>query len=319
MHPKFKLQKMYKLSSFIEIGNLVFDWVNEVAIESSFKSLTDTCVIKFPRNLNLRSKSIKDLISKGDKVIVKLGYDDVLNTEFEGYVAGVKPNVPLEISCEDEMYKLKTGSLKKSWRNVNLSEVIKFITPSYTTDIYEAELGSFSINNETPAQVLMRIKDTYGLYSYFKDKVLVCGKVYSLISNKEHAYHFQQNIISHSLEYRKKDELKIKVKAISTSGDNSKIEVEVGDKDGEEHTLNFYKLSKTELEKRAREEMIKLGYDGYKGTFTSFGIPQANHGDKAILSDAEYKERSGSYAIFGVKTTFGISGFRREIELGQKC
>jgi len=319
LHPKFKLQKMYKLSSFIEIGNLVFDWVNEVAIESSFKSLTDTCVIKFPRNLNLRSKSIKDLISKGDKVIVKLGYDDVLNTEFEGYVAGVKPNVPLEISCEDEMYKLKTGSLKKSWRNVNLSEVIKFITPSYTTDIYEAELGSFSINNETPAQVLMRIKDTYGLYSYFKDKVLVCGKVYSLISNKEHAYHFQQNIISHSLEYRKKDELKIKVKAISTSGDNSKIEVEVGDKDGEEHTLNFYKLSKTELEKRAREEMIKLGYDGYKGTFTSFGIPQAKHGDKAILSDAEYKERSGSYAIFGVKTTFGISGFRREIELGQKC
>lgn len=319
MLPKFKLQKMYKLSSHIEIGNMAFDWVNEVAIESSFKTLTDTCVIKLPRNLNLMGKSIKDLISKGDKVLVKLGYDDNPLLEFEGYVTGVKPNIPLEISCEDEMYKLKTGSLKKSWRNVNLSEVIKYIAPKYETDIYEAELGSFSINNETPAQVLQRIKETYGLYSYFKNNKLICGKVYSLISNKEHAYHFQQNIISHSLEYRKKDELKIKVKAISTTGDNSKIEVEVGDKDGEEHTLNFYKLSKTELEKRAKEELVKLGYDGYKGSFVSFGIPTAKHGDKAVLSDNEYKERTGNYAIFSVKTTFGMSGYRREIEIGQKC
>src|SRR5690349_15916443 len=83
---------------------------------------------KLPRNLKLKERPLEDLIKTGAPVLVKYGYDGNLRTEFQGYVIpGLKPNIPLEIKCENAMWLFKRKPLTKSWKAVNLSEVIAFV------------------------------------------------------------------------------------------------------------------------------------------------------------------------------------------------
>jgi hypothetical protein len=266
----------------------------------------------------LKDKSIKDLIKSGDSVVVNVGYNHEMNEEFIGYVSNVKPSIPFEITCEDEMWKLKQiGNLRKNWKAVKLSEVLSYIAPGYSYDVLDADLGVFRINNESAAQVLKNIYQTYGLVSYFRGKTLVVGKPYPT-TNTNVKYHFQKNIISSDLEFMAKDDFKLKIRAISMSPDNKKTEVTVGDDEGEERTLHFYNISKTQLTARANEHIDKLKYDGYRGTLTSFGQPYVQHGYGAELIDEAYPERAGTYLVDKVKTTFGMNGFRREVKIGGK-
>src|SRR5689334_10395974 len=98
---------MVKMNSRILIGSLVFtNQVNRVVIEESWKNITQTATIKLPRFEKLVGDS-NYKIKVGDRVVIQLGYDDVLLTEFEGYVSSRSFNSPLEFMCEDEMWKQK--------------------------------------------------------------------------------------------------------------------------------------------------------------------------------------------------------------------
>ncbi len=314
---------MLRLSSYITIGNLKFRWINDIQIKSSWKELTDTCVIKIPRNIRLKNIKIQDVIKRGDAVNVWVGYNDELQLVFKGYVTGIKPSLPIEISCQDEMWNLKKGAINVSLKNAKLIDVLKLVY-SGSIDAYDAEIGSFRISKATPAQILEKLKDEYGLHSFFildtaGNPVLVCGKIYTR-TNATVKYHFNKNVIdSGSLEFKAKEDIKLKVNAISIMPNNQKIEVELGDADGEERTLHFYDLSAEELKNTATREIDRLKYDGYRGTLTAFGLPLAKHGDIADLQDGEYQGRGGQFFIDGVNITFGFSGYRREIQLGPKA
>jgi hypothetical protein len=308
---------LFVLTANIIIGNFQFDYVHNVEIEQSWEMMTGTCKISLPRNLKLKDKSIKDLIKSGDSIVVNVGYNHEMNEEFVGYVSNVKPSIPFEITCEDEMWKLKQKSCKpKNWKTVKVSEVLAYIAPGYKYDVFDADLVQFRINNESAAQVLKNIQEITGFVSYFRGKTLVVGKPFSSI-NVNAKFHFQKNIISSDLEFMAQDDFKLKIRAISMSPANKKTEVTVGDEDGEERTLHFYNISKAELTARAKEHLALFKYDGYRGTLTSFGQPYVQHSYGAVLIDESYPERAGTYLVDKVKTTFGMSGFRREIKLGR--
>ncbi|MBL0144937.1 MAG: hypothetical protein IPP48_03425 [Chitinophagaceae bacterium] len=61
-----------------------------------------------------------------------------------------------------------------------------------------------------------------------------------------------------------------------------------------------------------------MSYDGYEGKITSFLQPFCQHGWKAGLTDKSFPERSGDYLITSVEVTYGMSGARRTVELGEK-
>jgi len=313
---------MYRLSCHITIGKLIFNYINEVVIDSSWKNFTDTCSIRLPRNLKLKQEKLQDIIKRRDKVVIKLGYDDILITEFVGYVTNLKPSIPIEITCEDEMYALKKGPVSLSYKKITLPELIKAIAPGYEYKVFDADLGSFLVQKATPAQVLEKIKESYGLNSFFRisnDKpVLHVGVNYTDADAQTYIYKFQDNVVGNNLEFKSKEDMKLKVKAISIMPDNKKIEVEVGDTDGEERTLNFYNVPEKSLKELADKEIEKMKYDGYRGSIIVFGTPTARSGDKAEIRDQEYPERDGTYHIEGVKVTFGINGYRREVILGQR-
>ena len=115
------------MNSHIEIGTFVFrDRINSVTTKSSWKALADTASIKLPNLKRLADgKRAEDLIHVGDTVVIKLGYDGKLQNEFTGYVSSIKPTIPLEIICEDEMWQLKRRTVTQSWRSVKLREVRK--------------------------------------------------------------------------------------------------------------------------------------------------------------------------------------------------
>jgi hypothetical protein len=303
------------LNCHITIGNFEFDYVNQVEIKSSWQNMSDTAMITLPRKLKLKDKSIKDLIKKGDKVSIQLGYNGEFNHEFSGFVSRIEPNVPVVIHCEDQMWKLKQTTFNKSYTSVTLKQLLKDIAPDYSIHAADVDLGPFSIKNVSATIVLQKLKETYGLVSYFRGHELNSGIAYPL-NPKQVKYDFQKNIIDNNLEYLTKEDSKIKVTAVSQLGGNKKIEVHLGDADGEHRTLHYYKLTKEELTKRAQSEIGKLKVDGYKGNIVTFGRPYCQHGYVAVFTDNEYPEHAGKYFIDSVETRFGVDGFRRIIKIG---
>jgi hypothetical protein len=315
---------MLKVDTYIEIGKYKFDYLTEVEVNSSWKNLTDTGILKLPRKLLTKDKEqLQNVIKRSDKILIKTGYDGELNTIFTGYVAYIKANIPLEIELEDEMFKHKQKSVQaKSWKSATVDDVLKYLGISKYETFGVIDLGTFQIdaNIKNEAGVFDKIKQQYGLPIFYKNDTLIVGKPYGTSTATEHTFAFQHNIISSDLEYRTKDELRIKVKAISNLDNGKKETIELGDADGEEHTLNFYNLSISALKKHAEAEMEKLKHDGYRGSFKTFGMPKVSIGDIAIIKDNEYPERAGKFYVDSVKYTCSVSdGLRQEIELGPKA
>ena len=79
---------------------------NSVQIESGWKFLTDRATIVLPRKVkDFDRHDIREVFRKGDPVVIRLGYDDVLHNEFSGFVSQVAADIPILIKCEDEMSK----------------------------------------------------------------------------------------------------------------------------------------------------------------------------------------------------------------------
>lgn len=308
------------MGSYIEIGNYVFkSRLNSAVIREGRKRFGNTATIKLPNIEGVLEKNIQP----GDKVVVRLGYDGVLNDEFKGYVKSITPKVPIEIECEDEMYQLRRKPIEpKSWQSVKLKDLVEYIVPGSNINTYDITLSPFRIERDTEscAVALEQIKDEFGLDVYFRGSELYVGLAYQEDVGQVN-YHFQQNIPSNQtgLTFKYKDELRLKVRAISLDRNNKKTEVVVGDKNGEVHTLHFYNKTDVELKALALERINLLKYEGYRGKFKAKGIPRVTFGMIANMFDSRYPNRAGSYFIDDVLTTYnGDSGFSRKIELGRK-
>lgn len=299
-----------------------FDFVAEIGITSTWKEFTDKATITIPKKITKGGQSIVNgsnaIFKKGDIVQIKIGYYPTLTTVFDGYIARVEIDAPVVLHCEDEMFKLKLNTITKSYKTINLKELVKDISGTTKTDVVDAELGQFRITNATPCQVLEELKSTYMLDAFIKNKTLHVGLRYIPELSKKHKLLFEKHIIEHSLEWQNIDDVKINMKMISMLPNNKKIEIEVGDVGGETRTAYFYGLTEKEMRKIALDEIKKFKYTGFRGGFTTFGEPVMNHGDVVELTSLKFPERNGEYFIDAVERKFGQSGSRQIVEIGLK-
>lgn len=309
---------MYILQSHITIGAYEFDFVDEINIESTWKELTQKATISLPAALKFDKGKLKQSIKKGDQVSIKIGYESFDQQEvFKGYVSRVIPSVPVVIECEDEMWQLKQININATAKNETMKDFLSRILP-VEVDCFDITVPRFTAINVTGAKLLDAIRTDFGFNSFFRAGKLVVGKPYDASNYKTHIIEFGNNIVNDNLEFAEKDDVKIKVKAISNMASGEKIEVELGDPRGEERTLNFYNLPKSELEKVATAEMEKLNYSGYRGDCEIFGIPYVQHGDAVEIRDPEESDKTGRYFVDGVTTRFGKSGYRQTLKIGPK-
>ena len=308
---------------------LVLRKVNAVHVESGWKRLTDTAEITLPRKAiyleqgktKVNFYQVKEYFKKGDPVIIELGYNGVYVKEFEGYITHVSADIPIKIKCEDEMYQLKKLPVNISLQKTDLPKFLKKIVPDYEIDALEVQLGSLRFAKTTVAKVLEYLKDEYSLYSYMKGKTLVVGKVYADDSDAAPIkLHLEKNVVNNDLNYKDKEDVLIRITAVSTLSNGNKIEVTIGDETGEERQLTYFGIEiKAELTKLAKEDLKKYKVDGFTGGLKAFGIPFFNHGMKVDLESDLYPDRNGLYYVEETVVDFNDTPeYRRKGQLGDK-
>ena len=322
-----RLQSKITFTSKTDGTEIVFDFVNEVEIETSYENLTDTAKITIPRKLNFDGKPIAvgvdSIFKRGDSVKIELGYFPDLRTVFEGYISKVNPKTPIVLECEDKMFILKTTIISKySKTSVTLKNLLTDIIGDVVEfrTLLDVELGSFKVSNASVAKVLDTLKSDYGFYSYFVNGVLNVGLAADASDTQTIEYKFEENIIDDSsLEYQRSEDMRLKVKAVSiNSSDNSKIEVEVGDEDGALKTFYTQNATLEGLRQFANLKLTEWKYEGFSGSFKTFGEPYIRHGDTAKLISDKFPEKNGLYEVVSVKRIFGMDGYKQDIELGIK-
>lgn len=241
----------------------VLNFIGEGEIISTWQKLTDTATLKFPRNVYVidangntvqwTNKNISSgvvptsgpLFVRGDKVSIRLGYtyDDghtEMNTCFEGYISKIKNKQPIEIECEDNMWKLKQLMCpNKFWPKgtYNVSKIIKELVQgtgfNVVDDGVDLNVGDVRTLNETVAGFLERLRKEANIYCYFRGSDLRCsGIVYYPIDRRKHVFAFQQNIIDggDGLDYLRKEDLTIAIKARAIIDETSGVNQDGSDK-----------------------------------------------------------------------------------------
>jgi len=306
-------------------------------------------------NVNAGGFNGEPLFMKGDKITVKSGYyGENIETVFDGFITKVGSKIPIEFTVEDNMWLLKQKPMdaKTFTSSDTLEDILNYLvagTGLTVNALTKTNLGPFTIGNETAAKVLSRLQSDYGLEAYFRGNELKCGVyIYDAETSVKHVFDFNKNIIDDDLEYMRKDDVKLSAIAHNTivvSGGGTTndgqtktkkkriaVLVElVGDsykatdvtdghtpanEEGERRTFFFPGASTVEeLGALAFEQLKKYYYNGFKGTFTTFGIPFVKFGDNVKLIDRKLPERNGLYKVKSIKYSGGIGGIRQQIEL----
>lgn len=337
----------FTLNSDISIGSFKKVKPNSVKINLSLSNYVNKAVIKIPASARLvcAAKEVSNTIqsakqfNEGDKVIIKLGYNGKLVTEFTGFISRINIATPVEIECEGYSYQLrKTQPASKTFKNAELKEILKYIIKG--TDIVLSKeipgcvLQKIVINGHTGQEVLELIKKALGdlVYINFHDNELYAGLGY-LDPKQTVTYRLGWNVIKDgNLKQHKASNDKITIIYRGKKKDGSQVEVAIKSKGqtavittegragngGETKVYVTHAITdEPTLKKMAQAQLKKLSYDGYEGKITAFLQPFCQHGDKAKLIDKTYPERSGEHIVQAVEITYGMSGARRTVQIGE--
>ncbi len=302
--------------------------IENVLINSSSKSLTDTAELTLPRKVLKKTfdkTRVREVFRRGDWMRIELGYYDAqdkrkgLRREFEGYVTEVSADMPIRMKCEDEMWKLKQIPVDYSGKNVSLKQLLKDILPKYTIDASEKEfLGAVRYTETTAAEVLKQLQYDKNIYSYFKSGKLISGKRYN--TSRTHTFDLERNAVSERLQYRLAEDIKILIVAANMSK-GKKTECKVGEAGGEVYRLNYTSpelIALEDLKQKAQADYDNRKADGLEGSFTAFGKPSVQHSEKVKVKSRIYTDRQGVYYVESVNKRFNPSGYRQEIRLGRR-
>ncbi len=341
---------MLKLKSEITINSLVFDYVVNVEISDTWENITSTGLILIPNKFRIENEEVKIEFTRGDKVIIKLGYlytleginYDSTQEIFIGYVSRVLNDDIIQLHIEDSMYLLKQKNIQKyTGDNLIIKDFIEdlFDLASINIEVEYIDetinIGDWRIQNKNIAEILYQLRK-FGLYARFEGEILKIDTPYDItLSQSERQertkdFKFQYNIINSNLEYRLKTDLNTVVKGLSLLEDDTKIELYASYNQngtiitsatapaniGTQITHTTYNQTQAQLKDTIKKLLPTVHYEGYYGSFTTFGLPYVKPGFFANIIDDKYPERDGRYIIKRTNYSFGQNGFRQNIELG---
>lgn len=315
---------MFNLDYYIEIGNYQLMMVDSVKIKCSVEQLADTATIVLPGSVYNIALEVENKIARGDKVLIKLGYDNNLVTEFEGYIERIgTDDGAITLECEDELYQYRVSLddtvLTKPTVKEILTYVNKKINKNFTLSCdYDFSYDKFVIKSATGYDVLKKIQEEAKPNVYMKGTVLHVHPQYAEIFGTA-AYDFAVNIEKSDLKYKLESDRKYLVEVEGKGKDGKTIKVETGTTGGDKMTLKISGVSsKASLLKMANEALKAKQYTGYEGSFDGWLVPYCNAGYEASICDADYTYKNGKYYVLAVETEFSQSGGKRKITVAKK-
>ncbi|RYD57021.1 MAG: hypothetical protein EOP56_09445 [Sphingobacteriales bacterium] len=215
--------------------------------------------------------------------------------------------------------------------------------------------GHYSTTGESVATVLSSLRSQCHLECYMRGKELRVGyPIYYEDEARQLDFCFngaKGNIIQHDLTYQRKDDIVLSAVASSTmvtidgvdedgtpkekrkqiellivlkNGRFTVIDIEKGESvppNTEGQRRDFPFTDNTPRDKMimiSKERLMKYYYDGFSGSFTTFGLPFVKHGDTVNLTDDIMPERNGRYKVKQVGYNGGVNGLRQTISLDYK-
>lgn len=315
---------------------------NEVEVRSSWKDMTGNATIKIPKNVKVKGadlsvKPIKDVIKVGQPVVIQLGYNKRLKTYFKGYVKHVKPGIPIEIECEDDMWVMKRRPVTRKIYNGSLKQMLGELLPNVECDVFDTKLqkGYACINDAqgTVADVLQKVKQTFGLTPFFRlvpdstaadgaKVVLNVGKPYSgsdVLKEKPVVYRLHENTKGDSLKYVYAEDNPIQIKGIVTVADGKDLVEEYPKNlfEASVKTRHFFNIDRETLKTLVKAEWARANIDRYDGSIQAFGEPFIRHGVVCRIVDDVYEKRDAMYFVDAVNTKVTLSGgFENDVVMG---
>jgi hypothetical protein len=305
----------------VTIGNFRLTMLESIEVVHSVEKLSDTAVITLPGTCFNKAIEVEQKIKRGDRVIIELGYNSIMVTEFEGYLDSISTDDgTIKLNCEDSLFLLKVKVDDKEFKNPDVKDIINYLLPkgySLKCD-YSFKYDKYIIKSQTAYQVLKKLQEETKSNIYLKGKELHVHGQYSELFGLA-AYSFQENIESSDLEYMNAEDRKVEVTVEGKGNDGKVIRAIAGEKGGDSVTLKISGVSdKATLEKLANEQLLVKSYTGYSGTFTGWLIPFCDAGYKISLHDSDYEYKNGIYYVLEVTTTVSQSGGARNIKIGKK-
>ncbi|MEI7504814.1 MAG: hypothetical protein WCJ61_16185 [Paludibacter sp.] len=319
------------MCSRITLGKVLLNGINGFEINENILEMSNTAKITIPRQIrSLQNKPILEFFGVGDKVKIESGYyaDNSSNLsyaiEFTGYIREIESDFPLIIHCEDESYVLRQKTYIESYRAATLKQILTDIIPKdITFDCPDVNIGKYHIDKVSTFTVLNELVHNYGLYSRLNNGHLKVGLAYDFAEKSTiHKYDVKYDVKKNELKYKRKEDNKMRFKAVATNPNGKKTTVTIGSNEtnASERTLNFAgPMTEAELKKAANGIMAKIIYDGYSGSITGFGTPYTHAGDALKIIDQLEPERAGTYLIERVDITYNDStGYSRQNTLSYK-
>jgi len=316
---------MYRLSWEITIGKYKVKTVKDVKITASVLNLSDTASITLPGKYLNTWKSVENKIKVGDEVVIKLGYDDDNETEFNGYLKRIsRDNNSIVLECEDALYLLNKSVANREYKDISLrdllSDILKQVDSSLQTDCdYDYTMKKLVVFHQTALDVLKKVHDDTKANIWFEDKTLHIHPVYDMMGGISSSiiYDTKTNVQSNELKWVDKTDKKVKIEIAYNMPDGNLKKQSFGDDNGETITRYSATSDDSELKKIAENEYNLWNYSGYEGCFTGWLIPRTKAGESIRLRDKERNE-DGTYYVTGVEIEFGQNGAKRKVTLGRK-
>lgn len=309
----------------IQIGKYKLSMIERVVIERSVETLADTAEIILPATAYNQSLEIETKIQRGNRVIIKLGYDNVLRTEFMGYVEKIATDGgSITITCEDDLFNYRKDIPNVELQNATVNDIITYLHSSiFGYDVlcsYEFTYDTFVIQDATGYDVLKKIQEEAKPNIYIKGNTLHIHPQYiELFGNVIYDFAINVDRDGTALVYKDSNERKFMVVIEAKDAAGKTIKIEEGVTGGDKLSLNISGVSDVEsLRTLAQETLSQKSYTGYEGTIASWLVPYCEPGYSAVIRDNEYEYKNGTYYILSVKTEFDKSGGKRTIELGKR-
>ncbi|MEG0760076.1 MAG: hypothetical protein RR411_01220 [Chryseobacterium sp.] len=314
----------FQLSWDISFYNAEGEWtlgiLAECEIQKSSKNLADFATVTLPEAHYNEVLNVQEKIKRGDRVKIRLGYDNNLVTEFEGYVKEILTNdSSLKIFCEDGLFLFRNGVKNKQFKPATVSQIANYMISEIDSSFklvcdYDIGYEKFTIYKATGFDVLKKIQEETGADIFFdmKNKELHIHPAYTR-KGGEAEYSMQHNIETSSLEYKLAEDRKIEVTVESVGLDGKIISHTTGTTGGEKITKKVGRMTQSAIKIIADNEYKNNMRSKYEGSFDAWLIPYVEPSYTVGIYDDDYTYKDGRYYAETVVTNFSENGGKRTI------
>jgi hypothetical protein len=297
--------------------------VYDITITSSTLNLADTAIITMPETIMNRVIDYQKYLGVGDYVVIQLGYDNVLQTEFEGYIEKMElDGLGIKVYCMDALFLFKKDIKDIQFKPASLKQIAEYVVSQIDSTYkvvcdFSITYEKFVIHQATGLNVLKKLQEDTKANVYFRtDKKELHIHPAFLEKSGDVIYSMQHNIETSNLSYKHKGDNKLQVIVEGTDVNGKVVRVTKGSTGGNSFTIKVGSIKESDLEIIADNAYKSRNRDQYEGTITTWLIPFVQSSYSAKIVDSDYPENTSTHYVETVETSFSENGGKRTITLG---